>query len=91
MLGVPRHPDAPYRRQARNEGNESLQSPRPRFRAKILPVILAASLGFWFAGFFAVRDVARAQPASHAMHRAQPPSPNPPGSSSSGNLSAKTF
>src|SRR5438132_7080107 len=59
------------------------------FRSKVLPVIVAASLGFAGVGFFAFRDIARAQTASDMVRSTN--SAKSAVANRSRDLSGKTF
>ena len=86
MLHIRRESTSRSGKQSETGPIDSGESTRPPFRSKLLPVVLAASLGFAPVGFLAFRDIARAQPALHTMPHAQSASSHAAGQKASGDL-----
>jgi hypothetical protein len=91
MLHIQRESSRPSGEQPGPAATASRKATPPPFRSKLLPVILSAALGFAGAGFFAFRDIARAQPSLQAMPNAPSALRAAAGKKASGDLSGQSF
>ena len=90
MLHIQRESSRPSGEQSGPAATTSRKATPPPFRSKLLPVILSAALGFSGAGFFAFREIARAQPSLQTMPNAASALRAAAGKKASGDLSGRT-